>query len=541
MSFSVTVATLLGTQSEAFKYHRDNAARLGLERDINIDVDTLSPEDIQEIIASATEQKDTKAVRAAEAMLYVRSGDFSKPIPNFKAFLNILDRFLKHSIIDGWLYVEHEDGFVYPELVTKVLYDAGTGKISNGQPSVTIHTCRYGLLDSGKKEKVGNTRAQHVFYAQDVARRKIESILSAKGLFKETPALKSAYLEQNVRYRESKVGLFAHQFRLSGTVYRFEQNNWERRGTKLRARKVIHDLEPSNFGAMNNSVESTLFDDHPTANGIGEVPEHPLIRVYDLDTHEFLWANADALTLHTYDKSLREKLVLPDTHRDLLDVLTTDLGAFVSDFVEGKSAGNVILCKGLPGVGKTLTAEVYAELIEKPLLSIHSGTLGICAEEIDKNLKSTFQMAKRWGVPMLLDEADVFVASRGLDLNHNAVVATFLRSLEYYDGLLFMTTNRSNDIDDAIISRCAAIINYELPESDRTVAIWKVMAEQFKSPLSDELISKLIDSFPKIAPRDIKMLFRLALRVATTKGEELDIELFRRCAMFRAIHMPEKV
>ena len=541
MSFSVTVATLQGTQSEAFKYHRDNAVRLGIERDVIIDVDALTPSDIQEIITSATEQKDTKAVRAAEAMLYVRSGDFSKPVPNFKAFLNILERFLKHNIIDGWLYVEHDDGFVYPELVTRVAYDAGLGKISNGQPTVTIHTCRYGLLDSSKKEKVGNSRAQHVFYAQDVARRKIESILSAKGIYKETPSLKEAYLEQSIRYRESKVGLFAHQFRLTGAAYRFEQNNWERRGVKLTARKVIHDLEPSNFGPMDNSVESSLFDDHPTANGIGEVPEHPLIRVYDLDAHEFLWANADALTLHTYDKSLREKLVLPDTHRDLLDVLTTDLGAFVSDFIEGKSAGNVILCKGVPGVGKTLTSEVYAELIEKPLLSIHSGTLGICAEEIDKNLKAIFQMAKRWGVPMLLDEADVFVASRGLDLNHNAVVATFLRALEYYDGLLFMTTNRSNDIDDAIISRCAAIINYELPDKDRTIAIWKVMATQFDSPLSDELIGKLIDTFPKIAPRDIKMLFRLALRVTATKGEALDVELFRRCAMFRAINMPEKV
>lgn len=541
MSFSVTVATLLDTQSEAFKYHRDNAVRLGMERDVTIDVDALTSDDIQELITSATAQKDTKAVRAAEAMLHVRSGDFSKPVPNFKAFLNILENFLKHNIIDGWIYVEHDDGFVYPELVTKVVFDAGVGKISNGQPSVTIHGCRYGLLDASKKQKIGNTRTQHTFYPQDVARRKIESILSAAGIYKENASLKKAYLEQNVRYRESKVGLFAHQFRLNGAVYRFEENNWGRRGVQLTARKVIHDLEPSNFGPMDNSVESSLFDDHPTANGIGEVPEHPLIRVYDLDAHEYLWANADALTLHTYDKSLREKLVLPDTHRDLLDVLTTDLGAFVSDFVEGKSAGNVILCKGVPGVGKTLTAELYAELIEKPLLSIHSGTLGICAEEIDKNLKASFQMAKRWGVPMLLDEADVFVASRGLDLNHNAVVATFLRSLEYYDGLLFMTTNRSNDIDDAIISRCAAIINYELPEKDRTVAIWKVMAEQFQSPLSDELISNLLDAFPTIAPRDIKMLFRLALRVTTTRGEPLDIDLFRRCAMFRAIHMPEKV
>lgn len=60
------------------------------------------------------------------------------------------------------------------------------------------------------------------------------------------------------------------------------------------------------------------------------------------------------------------------------------------------------------------------------------------------------------------------------------------------------------------------------------------MTEQFQASLSDELINNLLDGFPQNAPRDIKMLFRLALSVTTTKGEPLDIDLFRRCGMFRA-------
>ena len=60
---------------------------------------------------------------------------------------------------------------------------------------------------------------------------------------------------------------------------------------------------------------------------------------------------------------------------------------FTGDIIEGKSAGNVILARGRPGVGKTLTAEVYAEVIGKPLYSIHTGSLGITAELVRQNLE----------------------------------------------------------------------------------------------------------------------------------------------------------
>mgnify|MGYP002655347674 CR=1 FL=1 len=50
----------------------------------------------------------------------------------------------------------------------------------------------------------------------------------------------------------------------------------------------------------------------------------------------------------------------------------------------------MILCKGIPGVGKTLTAEVYAELIERPLYAVHSGSLGTDAATIEKKPEADF-------------------------------------------------------------------------------------------------------------------------------------------------------
>jgi len=119
--------------------------------------------------------------------------------------------------------------------------------------------------------------------------------------------------------------------------------------------------------------------------------------------------------------------------------------------------------------GKTLTAEVYAEIIRRPLYRVHSGQLGLNVAQMEQVLKDVLTRAQRWGAVMLIDEADVYIKRRNDDMAMNAVVGVFLRVLEYFNGLLFLTTNRIDDIDEAIVSRCIALIKYSMP-SARTAA-----------------------------------------------------------------------
>jgi hypothetical protein len=59
---------------------------------------------------------------------------------------------------------------------------------------------------------------------------------------------------------------------------------------------------------------------------------------------------------------------------------------------------------------------------------------------VQESLQKAFTLAYRWGCVLLLDEADVFLQQRsGSDMNRNAVVSVFLRTLEYYSGILFLT------------------------------------------------------------------------------------------------------
>ena len=538
MSLAVGRDVIEKTSADAFKRERDSVSRFSSDRDVVIQSSGMPDEALQDLMAAAKAVSDSKTVRAIESVLLARQGNFSVPIPNFKALEGVLRAFFKHNLIEGWIYVEGEDGQLYPELITEISYEESR-RGNDAPPTVTIKTVYYGRSSDGRN---GGTlmrveRGGHTFLPTDVARRRVADVLAKKGLYKETAELKQNYEDVMRRHGEVTLNAFSKQFRACGRVNYYETGHYQNRNVTVTHRRVIHDLEASNYAAMENHVDSVLMDGAAGSDGMGQVPEHPVVRVFDLKSHDFYWMHSSTLEPYKYDKTLGDKLVLPESHRDLLDVLTTDIECFVSDIIEGKSAGNVILCKGIPGVGKTLTAEVYAELIEKPLYCIHSGTLGTKAQEIEKSLERVFKRAKRWDCTLLLDEADVFVVQRGGNIEQNAIVAEFLRTLEYFDGLIFLTTNRPSDIDEAIISRCAAIIGYEVPQGDAVAKVWKVMAEQYKAELPDQLVAELLRIFPKIAPRDIKMLLRLALRVSTTRKEPLTVETFRRCAMFRAVEM----
>jgi len=67
---------------------------------------------------------------------------------------------------------------------------------------------------------------------------------------------------------------------------------------------------------------------------------------------------------------------------------------------------------------------------------------------------------------------DVYIKRRDDDMTMNAVVGVFLRVLEYFNGLLFLTTNRVDDIDEAIVSRCIAMIKFYPPDTAARAKIW---------------------------------------------------------------------
>lgn len=95
------------------------------------------------------------------------------------------------------------------------------------------------------------------------------------------------------------------------------------------------------------------------------------------------------------------------------------------DLIRGKGKGLVILLHGVPGVGKTATAEAVAQKWKRPLFPITCGDLGVTSETVEKTLQEIFRLAHLWDCILLLDEADVFITERKEvgDLRRNGLVS----------------------------------------------------------------------------------------------------------------------
>lgn len=145
------------------------------------------------------------------------------------------------------------------------------------------------------------------------------------------------------------------------------------------------------------------------------------------------------------------------------------------DLIQNKGRGLVVLLHGVPGVGKTATAEAVAMEYRKPLFVITCGDLGLTPYEVEQSLSNVFRLAHLWDCVLLLDEADVFLSQRSkLDMKRNALVSVFLRVLEYYNGLLFLTTNRVGTIDEAFKSRIHISLYYPPLDKAQTRDIFRL-------------------------------------------------------------------
>ncbi|GAW14685.1 hypothetical protein ANO14919_040880 [Xylariales sp. No.14919] len=142
----------------------------------------------------------------------------------------------------------------------------------------------------------------------------------------------------------------------------------------------------------------------------------------------------------------------------------------------GKGQGMIMLLTEEPGVGKTLTAETVAEKACRPLYTLSAGDLGASAGTVERGLTKAFDLARRWNAVLLLDECDVFLEERtSKNLERNQIVSVFLRMLEYYRGIMFLTTNRLSAFDPAFQSRIHLTLHYKNLDHTARRKIWQVL------------------------------------------------------------------
>ncbi|GKZ39448.1 hypothetical protein AbraIFM66950_000328 [Aspergillus brasiliensis] len=235
---------------------------------------------------------------------------------------------------------------------------------------------------------------------------------------------------------------------------------------------------------------SSLMNNEPSKYALREEDLHLLpsrLFGYSLQDRMFVSMKLENLRKHEERKEIFRNLIIDTHHERMLRALVEshfrqkdingamDFTATNQDIVQGKGRGLVILLHGVPGVGKTSTAETIASDFGKPLLPITCGDLGLDPAAVESSLKEIFRVAQLWDCILLLDEADVFLSERVLsDLGRNALVSVFLRVLDYYSGVLFLTTNRVGTVDQAFKSRIHISLYYPYLGLEQTKKIWEV-------------------------------------------------------------------
>lgn len=252
----------------------------------------------------------------------------------------------------------------------------------------------------------------------------------------------------------------------------------------------------------------------------------PEIPAFSLNDKQWFITFVDDIEEIEFNDNAFNVLKIKEDYKELmLRMINNDIPSF--DPISEKGLGKIFLLNGNPGIGKTLTAEAMAEYLHKPLYFASVGELGTSIDELEEALKRIIDLTKRWDAIVLIDEVDVFAQKRNsTNIENNAMTAIFLRMIERFEGIMFMTTNMQDNLDEAFVSRATLTLQYRDLTSKVKKCIFESIIKVIESKgitinLTEKYLNKL--STCRVNGRMIKNIMRLAYSLAL-KDKVLDAD-----------------
>ncbi|MBQ9396722.1 MAG: AAA family ATPase [Proteobacteria bacterium] len=269
--------------------------------------------------------------------------------------------------------------------------------------------------------------------------------------------------------------------------------------------------------------------------------EQTLTRLASLSPHQALTAECLTDTLNkTRGTALEGLATLRSTTLKLQDVvLSSDIRQTLNEILayaryretvmndwgfakyNMSGAGLSVLLSGLPGTGKTMTAQVLAHELKRALYVVDlSRVVDKYIGETEKRLAKIFDEAERSQAMLLFDEADSLFAKRtsvksSNDRYANLEVNYLLQRLEAYSGVSILTTNFAGGLDEALARRIQFKINFPMPDKMQRIELWKRLVPP-KAPLADDVCFEALAERFEMSGGHIKnAVFRASIQAAS--------------------------
>jgi len=191
--------------------------------------------------------------------------------------------------------------------------------------------------------------------------------------------------------------------------------------------------------------------------------------------------------------------------------------------------GLSVLFSGPSGTGKTLAAEVIAHALGLDCYKIDlSGLVSKYIGETEKNLSKVFQEAETSNAILFFDEADALFGKRtevsdAHDRYANIETSYLLQKMEEYDGIVILTTNLRDNMDEAFTRRIRFIVEFPFPETEHRLAIWKRHFPK-KAPISEDIDLDFLSKKVQVSGGNIKNIVLNAAFLAAENGQIIGMD-----------------
>lgn len=233
-----------------------------------------------------------------------------------------------------------------------------------------------------------------------------------------------------------------------------------------------------------------------------------------------------------------EDVILSDENRTQFDEILAE--HHHEDLLRsyGMQPADKLLFCGPPGCGKTLTAEILASELGRPLAvvridSVVSSYLG----ETAANLRKVFDFSSTMPMVMLFDEFDAVAKERSDNAEHGElkrVVNAVLQMMDDYRGksILIAATNHEGILDSAVWRRFEEVLVFEPPGMEQIRCLMEIKLRGVRRDFELES-AKLVEPFKGMSHADIERVLRRAIKDMVLAKHEFLCERHIKAALVR--------